>query len=315
MNSALAPRAFHVYLLEGKAHGANPQNVSGKQLDMKGNCALLGIESDLRQSHIIPKFAFDYFKETGGKYFRSFEKPNLRLQDGPKPYLLSHQAEQEFSKREGWFASNIFYPYLGKDKTSFNYDENLAYFTISILWRVLYEQMTHKDISSVKEFEFLKEVEIEWRNFLRSSVYPRTYNDLNLFFTDRLSYHNTDSIDVDLYMSRIIDATIIANEQKDTIAIYVKFLRFIFWSVVKGVPNSSSDVKISFTPNTIKVPQFLKDDFIGNFLMNRIKVVDNRQRPSPKQQEIIIQELERNENSFWESDAGQSMLNDFIHKH
>jgi hypothetical protein len=282
---------------------------------MKGTCALLGIETELRQSHIIPKFAFDYLKETGGnKYLRSFEKPNQRLQDGPKPYLLSPQAEQEFSKRERWFASNIFYPYLAENKTSFSYDANFAYFIISLLWRVLHHQMKHKDISSVKEFEFLREVEFEWRTFLCSSIYPRNYNDLNLFFTDRISYHNTDSIGADLYMSRVVDATIITNEKMTSIAVYAKFLRFIFWSVVKGSPTSSEDVKVKFTPYIIKVPQYLKDNFIGNFLMDRIKVVDNRQYPSQKQQKVILDELKRQENSFWKSDAGLSMLNDFMQK-
>ena len=35
---------------------------------MKGKCALYDIETELKLSHIIPKFAFDYLKRTGGKY-------------------------------------------------------------------------------------------------------------------------------------------------------------------------------------------------------------------------------------------------------
>lgn len=75
---------------------------------MKGHCKLYDREAELMKSHIIPKFAFDYMKKTGG-YFRALNNPNVRVQDGPKKYLLSTEAEQEFSKRERWFANNIFF--------------------------------------------------------------------------------------------------------------------------------------------------------------------------------------------------------------
>lgn len=65
---------------------------------MKGICELYRIETELRESHIYPKFVIDYTKKTGSKYLRKFDNPNKRQQDGIKLHLLSEKAEQEFSK-------------------------------------------------------------------------------------------------------------------------------------------------------------------------------------------------------------------------
>lgn len=278
---------------------------------MKGKCALYDIESELKLSHIIPKFAFDYLKRTGGKYLRTYENPDQRVQDGPKQYLLCEKAEQEFGKRERWFSHNIFLPYLKDSKMEFDYDENFAYFMISILWRVLVDQTKYEGVKAEKRLDFLEDVKSEWKSFLADSIYPQNFNDLNILLTDRITYHNTNGINVDLYMSRIIDATIVHNEKYTTVAVYVKFLRFIIWSVVKGNPNDCEDVKIKFTPNKLKTPQKLRDNFFGGFIMNRIQEIDNKPKTSEKEQEIIVKEVLKNEEEFWNSDVGKSLINDY----
>ena len=96
---------------------------------MTGICALTKKESQLKQSHIFPKFVLEWMKNTGSNYLWGNEQ-NKRQQDGPKPYLLSDEAEQMFSRREKWFAENIFHPYLKDPTISFSYDKNLFYFAI-----------------------------------------------------------------------------------------------------------------------------------------------------------------------------------------
>lgn len=277
---------------------------------MKGKCKLYGIETDLKKSHIVPKFAFDYMKKTGGKYLRGYENPNVRVQDGIKKYLLGEKAEQEFSKRERWFANNIFFPYQNNSKKEFEYDENFAYFIISVLWRVILDQIEHPT-SNTKELNFLKEVAEEWREFLAESKYTRNYNDLNVLLTDRLTSHTTDSQNADLYMSRYIDATIIINDDYSTVGVYVKFLRFMFWSILKGKPTEGENIKVQFNPSIISQPQIVKDDYFGGFIFSRIREIDNRPSVSEEQQKKIADEIMKNENVFWTTDAGKSMLNDY----
>lgn len=277
---------------------------------MKGKCRLYGIETELRKSHIVPKFAFDYMKKTGGRFLRSYENPNKRIQDGIKKYLLGEKAEQEFSKRERWFTNNIFFPYLNKNQQKFNYDENFAYFIISVLWRVILDHLDNP-LSDSKKLNFLYEVVDEWREFLAESKYPRNYNDLNMVLTDRLASHTTNSQNADLYMSRYIDATIIINDNYSTVGVYVKFLRFMFWSILKGKPTEGENIKVQFYPSVLTLPQVVKDNYFGGFIFNRIKKIDNGSEISEAQQIKIAEEIVKNENSFWNTDAGKSMLNDY----
>jgi len=253
-------------------------------------------------------------KATGGKFLRGFDNPNQRIQDGPKIYLLSNRAELEFSKRERWFVNNIFRPYLEEGKQSFEYEEQFAYFAISLLWRVLVDELNDPDIGYDEKYKFLPEVQNEWKLFLSKGIFPPTFNDLNIMLTDRVSNHTTNGINVDLYLSRAIDATIISNEKGTTVAVYAKFLRFIFWSVVKGTPNECADIKINFIKGQLSTPQKIRDDFFGGFLLNRIREIDNTPQPSEKQQEIIMAEIMKNERVFWESDAALAMINDFKNK-
>jgi hypothetical protein len=197
---------------------------------MKGICKLYETTEILRESHVFPKFVIDYMKATGSKYLRNYSKPNRRYQDGPKVYLLSERAEQLFSVREKWFSERIFKKYLDKDYgNGLDYDENLFYFTVSILWRALLMNIEHPNVSKQSYIKTLHEVEEEWRLFLRDLKYPNTYNRFYLFFTDRVKSHNFGVEGVDYYMSRSLDATIADNENQTFLGVYVKFLRFVFW--------------------------------------------------------------------------------------
>jgi hypothetical protein len=276
---------------------------------MKGKCKLYGEVTDLKRSHIVPKFAFDYMKKTGSRYLRGFESPNVRVQDGPKKYLLGERAEQEFSKRERWFTNNVFYPYLNDDQQRFEYDENFAYFIISMLWRVILVELESPSVTD-KRLDFLSEVAEEWRGFLVNSKYPGNYNDLNILLTDRLTRHTTEAQNADLYMSRYIDATIIINEDYSSVGVYVKFLRFMFWSVLRGSPTVGKNIKVQFTPNKLILPQAVTDNFFGNFIFNRIKEIDNGPAVSAVQERLIFEEIQKNETNFWDTDAGRSMKND-----
>lgn len=276
---------------------------------MRGICKLYDFETDLKKSHIIPKFAFDYVKKTGGKFLRNYDNPDKRVQDGITKFLLSEKAEQEFSKRERWFTNNIFYPYLKDNKQAFDYDESFAYFVVSLLWRVVIDNFDHPSSKNENLF-FLNDVAHEWKEFLANSKYPMNYNNINVLLTDRISSQTIYSESSDLYISRMIDATIVTNKDHSYVAVYAKFLRFMFWSIVKGNPSKGKNIQIDFAPNKLILPQSLEDEFFGGFIYNRIKEIDNSPKASEAQQQKIINEILKNEEDFWESDAGKSIMND-----
>lgn len=278
---------------------------------MKGICRLYQVEDVLQESHIFPKFVINYTKRTGSKYLRKFIEPDKRIQDGIKKHLLSRNAEQDFSKREKWFAENVFRPYLSGEKI-IKYDERLFYFAISFLWRVLIAEIENtKDIKSYWYYNFLVEAEAEWRHFLREGIIPEKYSKVCLLFTDRVKYSSTDLKGIDFYLTRVMDATIVDNQTHTCCLIYGKFNKFIFWGVLKeyGDEHTLNDVLISPNSGKFVIPQDLEYFPICSFLGNRINVVGNMALPNEEQQKKIEEELLKDKD-FWNKELGQSLLND-----
>lgn len=281
---------------------------------MKGKCKLYNIQADLRESHIYPKFVIDYTKKTGSKYLRNFVQPNRRYQDGPKQFLFSDKAELEFSKREKWFAENVFIPYLELNKNQFEYNENLYYFTISLLWRALIMNIDEPQIINEPYRIDLLIAYDEWKSFLKDYKFPLTYKNCYIFLTDRVDSANTNIQGADFYLTRALDATIISNPENTYVAVYAKFSRFIFWSVIRG-ENESNLLTLKINPISGKInnPQTLDDDMVG-FLINRIKQIENLPKASEKQQEQILKDINKDMDGFLKSDLGQSIFNDILIK-
>jgi len=264
------------------------------------------------ESHIYPKFVIKHTKKTGSQYLRKVVEPNKREQDGLKLYLLSFDAEQEFSLREKWFAENIFVPYLS-GKHTLKYDENLYYFAISFLWRILVTEFkTDDNLKNKWYFDQLKDVEKEWKNFLVNEKVPKTYHNVNLFFTDRVKSNTTDLKGVDFYFTRAMDGTIVDNQNHTFTIVYGKFNRFVFWSVIKSPDYSDQlyDVEINPKKGTFEIPQDLDYQPIISFMSNRIREIEKFPLPNQTQQDKIEKEIMKNPEKFWNSDIGQSLYND-----
>ncbi|REA56936.1 hypothetical protein DSL64_25110, partial [Dyadobacter luteus] len=233
--------------------------------------------------------------------------------DGFKQYLLSSQAEQDFSRRETWFANNIFYPYLNEKRTQIKYDENLYYFAISLLWRVLIGQLDHPSIQDEPYLEKLKEVATDWKLFLRCERKVPKFNKVYIFLTDRALSHDIASDDVDYYLTRIIDATIVTNSPPSFVSVYAKFNKFIFWATVQGGNATGlGSLKINPMGGSINLPQNFRDQYMNSFFRNRILQLSQFPDISEKQKKIIEDDFERNKESFLQSDAADSMRNDLL---
>jgi len=135
---------------------------------------LCGEERELRLSHLLPKFIFRWMQNTGGQYLRQVTNPNLRRQDGPKKYLLCEECEQRFSTREDYFSRNVFYPYIDRRQTTFDYDERLIYFLVSVLWRVLADKLDWYEQQNFNFSKELRKAERVWREYLLGEVLVQT---------------------------------------------------------------------------------------------------------------------------------------------
>lgn len=101
-------------------------------------CKLCLQEKELKGSHLISKFFFDYIKEnspTGG--IRDINIPNRRLQDGKKVPFLCHDCEEKFSKYETYFSQKYFGLLSSSDDSIDTRNDHLRYFILSLHWRMI----------------------------------------------------------------------------------------------------------------------------------------------------------------------------------
>ena len=104
-----------------------------------------------------------------------------------KLYMLCGDCEDLFSEKETWFANKIFHPYLKKEKTIFDYDENLAYFITSVNWRSLYLDIldfVENSVVGIDALECLIESEKIMNEFLRGKRNDLGKIENHIFFFD-----------------------------------------------------------------------------------------------------------------------------------
>lgn len=136
--------------------------------DQHAPCALCGNMALLRNSHIIPVFAFRWLKSRSvTKHLRRATNPNVRVQDGDKPKLLCEECEQRLSARETIFNSKFFRPALSSNE-AIRYDDWLLYFCVSLSWRVLTHMFGKHDVSAYSDAQrSLAQAASEcWKSFL-----------------------------------------------------------------------------------------------------------------------------------------------------
>lgn len=115
---------------------------------------------------------------------------------------------------------------------------------------------------------------------------------------------------LDFYLTRAIDLTVIS-DNKGYVAVYGKFLRFIFWSVLESnEPVSSPDSYIHNPGGKLSFPQDILDPNLLDFLSRRPKVIADLPQPSPHQQDKIFQQISREGKKFTESDAFRAISNE-----
>ena len=106
-----------------------------------GTCALCDTENSiLRESHSIPKFAYEWIKNTSKTpYFRDISDVNKRHQDGPKEYLLCADCERNLSVLEKKLSNEVFKKIANyrEQKAEIVVSKEIILAVLSIFWRSL----------------------------------------------------------------------------------------------------------------------------------------------------------------------------------
>lgn len=146
---------------------------------MQGICKLCGNKTKLRKSHIISSFVYKWLKETSATgHLRCGEEPNMRVQDGYKPYFFCDKCEGEFSKLEKTFNENIFKPLKEGKAGLYQYSDWLLKFAVSVSLRNLIYAIDSGEISHLSkelEREAYKALDV-WKKFLNNEkLHPGKY--------------------------------------------------------------------------------------------------------------------------------------------
>jgi hypothetical protein len=137
---------------------------------MFGTCHLCLQNAKLKRSHIIPRFIFLWYKRTFVSGLRRSDNVNLRVQDGPKDYLLCGPCERKLGVWETSFSAKVFNPlHVGQNSPHpIRYGPWALKFAVSVSWRVL---TYHKKVQSISGLSADQESAVEraleaWRRFL-----------------------------------------------------------------------------------------------------------------------------------------------------
>lgn len=146
-------------------------------------CALCGKDTELRDSHIVPKFIIRYLKNTSPGKIRNLAVPNRAVEDGEKHKLLCSDCEERFSACEKYFADTVFYPYKNDHADTFLYDEKLFFFLTSLAWRSLYLDSQDESYSEEARQEMERNIEGIRQYLLGNAAIPANVEN-HLFFFD-----------------------------------------------------------------------------------------------------------------------------------
>lgn len=193
---------------------------------MKRACQLCGSITDLRDSHLVPKFVFRWLLRTSATgYLRSTDRPNLRIKDGPKQKLFCQNCESLLSRYESYFASQIFRPHLEKPANAIPYVASLKFFSMSLAYRtaLLFESKT--DTEGHLNLRLAEAVE-HWRLSLTGASLDDKYEHHVLPLDYIVSLGDGPPKHLNYYLMRAVHWDLLFGE--DSLYIYTKIPGFAF---------------------------------------------------------------------------------------
>lgn len=243
--------------------------LKGYSMARSEECRLCKNVKPLQESHIIPKFIFDWMKRTGPGYLRSAGTPNIRRQDGIRERLFCADCEQILSREERVFAERIFTPLTSRPASSIPYESFLMRFLVSVMFRVIVSKMYGGRPSTDYDRQ-LNEARGEWRKYLLGKGDLLRYDRIHLIVTDILADRVQPVIGLNQYLARSVDATLAMSTTG--CAVYAKFARFMVWAEITAFDqNMWHNTRIVNGSGVLVLPQEVRDGRFGNFLIDRAK--------------------------------------------
>ena len=261
------------------------------------NCGLCEISADLRQSHIIPSFVFEWLLNTSATGFIRFgEAPNLRVQDGWKPKMLCGDCEQKFALLEKRFAESCFYPIVNGDKSQIHYGTWMLKFATSVSWRVLrsFKAIGGLDGFPQKILDAAEDALSTWKAFLLDEEPHPGRHEQHLILLDGIvstSLHNVPA-NVNRYLLRALE--IYVAYTPDSAVTYAKMGKFVLFGFIENpYPRRWKGTKINANEGRFGVRDIELPLNVGEFIMDRARLATEKTKQISEKQRIRITETYR----------------------
>ena len=281
-----------------------------------GVCRLCGEVADLQLSHIIPKFAFRWAKDTSATgFFRFSQKPNQRQQDGPKRQWLCERCEALLGKSESEFANKVFRPFCNGETSSIEYQEWMLRLAVSVSWRVALRMSEDGELGHLEDCHHrsLAMAMSRWRAFLLSEVpHPGEFEQHLLPVLELESFSGeAPPPNINRYFLRGFEMDVVNAGPLDGF-VYTKIPRFIFLGFFAlEHPRQWRSTKINLKEGMIGPRQYDVPGQFGDYLAGRIKNYGLKELGlSVPQQQRIDASIKTNPDRAVASDAFRALHHD-----
>ena len=269
-------------------------------------CRLCRAHEALRNSHVLPAFAFRWLRETSATgYFRYGATPNLRVQDGPKCRLLCDTCEGVFSRWEREFAEKLFHPINNSNCEGTEYGEWLARFAASLCWRTLTWDMGRGQLGHLtpEERTAAHAAAEMWRAFLVGERGNPGEHELHILPMDLVTPAEGETLPARLnfYLARAIQTDVVAGANFQFV--YVKLPRTIFIGVIAGGGRyrwKGTRIRMhrGRLGNAYQIPSI-----VAQYVMAQARRIDAGPRLSPRQMKVVAASLRADPDRALRSDT------------
>jgi SEC-C motif len=272
-----------------------------------GTCRLCLADGELQYSHVYPRFAVKYLKESSASGFLKNMASGKRMQEARRLYLLCESCEQLLSKDEKTFCEHIFVPLHKENKNSFDYDKWLIRFLVGVHWKVL---VTREDTYPNHAEELYPKAESEWREFLLGRQASPGIGEFHLYFTDvAVNASSPVSPKLNWYMTRAIDGTPTYSDLGQ-VGSYVILLRLLSYAFITPRPEEEKWIGTQvYDSGTIAGPQRLQTRDFWPLIESRIQALEAAPSTmTARQVEKFKQQAMRDPEKFLNSESTRVFL-------
>ena len=263
---------------------------------MEGQCRLCLKQGKLENSHIIPSFLYRWLKETSGTGFLRFGRsPNRRVQDGYKDYWLCPNCEDLLSKWETEFAEKVFHPLVSGQASTFQYQDWLLKFGVSLSWRVLLYIKETADLSHFPE-RLRQETDkalARWAAFLLGQEsHPAKYEQHMLPLDIIAGYTGGEMPpNINRYLLRSVDIDAVCSGSEAFVYVKLPHVLLVGFVHIKR-PREWQGTKIHVRHGTLGAQNYVLPKEFGEYVM------DQAQRLKELQESISEAQNKKIEESF-----------------